>query len=126
MEGTRWRKAHWIVGVIALIIFVLSGSYMRWLADPPVEQRDSATRAIFRSRHIFLMLIAVMNLAVAAAGRPGRLRAIGSVVLLAAPVLLGAAFLTEPPAGLDARTFSTPALYSLFGAGVLLAIHGRK
>jgi hypothetical protein len=57
----NWSRAHWLVGLLTLIIFPLTGAYMRHMAVVP--NLDSVPRLIFRSRHLFLLLAAVANLA---------------------------------------------------------------
>jgi len=125
------RRIHWVVGIGALLLFVSSGAYMRWIHQPPVEELNDGTRALYRSRHIFLLLVSVANLARAAGASIPKAPATGatlfaSAILLVSPVLLAAAFYVEPPLGVDGRSYSTPALYSLFGAALVFAFQGRR
>ena len=39
----NWRRTHWIVGTATLVIFLLSGAYMRWIRGVP--DLDDVTRA---------------------------------------------------------------------------------
>jgi hypothetical protein len=131
MTEGRLRRIHWVVGIGALLAFVTSGAYMRWMHQPPVEELADASRALYRSRHIFLLLVAVANLARAAGLSPSKTPVNGamlvaSLILGVAPMLLVAAFAVEPPLGIDGRTYSTPALYSLFGAALIFAFQGRR
>jgi hypothetical protein len=125
------RRVHWAIGTVGLILFVFTGSYMRYIHVPPVEELDDISRAVYRSRHIFLLLIAVANLSravglAASDARVSRLGIAASVILCVAPALLGVAFFTEPPLGVSGRSYSTPALYSLFVAALILAFQGRR
>lgn len=126
------RRIHWFIGIAAAISFLLTGAYMRWAHEPPVEQLDDLSRAVYRSRHIFILLVALANLARAVSPTPSTTVKVGGASLLAsailclAPVLLTAAFFVEPPLGVSGRSFSTPALYSLFVAAVILALQGRR
>ncbi|HZP22701.1 MAG TPA: hypothetical protein VFB04_04595 [Terriglobales bacterium] len=43
----NWPRAHWFVGLSALIIFLVSGLYMLKLAAAPTL--DSVPRLVFRS-----------------------------------------------------------------------------
>jgi len=126
MHSELRRRLHWSVGVVALILFVLSGAYMRWVREPAVEESAAEIRAVYRSRHLFLLLGAVANLAYAAGILPqSRWTGFASAVLWVAPVLFAAAFCTEPEQGVTGRTFSTPALYTLFAAAVSMAVGAR-
>ena len=119
----NWVRAHWIVGTATLVIFLLTGAYMRWIRVPHVPQLDDVTRAVYRSRHLFLLLAAVSNLALAQAP-PAKQRAqrVVSILVLAAPALFLAAFMTEPAQGINGAPFSQIALYLLFAAAVVLAV----
>ncbi|MBS1826630.1 MAG: hypothetical protein JST93_15045 [Acidobacteria bacterium] len=126
MHSEQRRQLHWGVGVTMLILFLLSGAYMRWVREPGVKEATPEIRAVYRSRHMFLLLIAVANLAYAAGlSRKSRATSFASLVLCAAPILLSIAFLKEPEEGVTGRAFSTPALYTLFAAAVAMAIGAR-
>ena len=112
-----WARAHWLAGTVTLVLFALSGAYMRWVARVP-ELAD-LTRSVYRSRHLFILLAAVANLAMAGSARPRR---VASVPLLIAPVFLLVAFWTEPAQGIDAGPWSQIGLYLLFGAAVALVL----
>jgi hypothetical protein len=117
----NWQRAHWIAGITTLAVFPLTGAYMRWIAGVP--ELDDVTRAVFRSRHLFLLLAALINLALALAPRTPRLI---SLAALAAPALFLVAFAIEPPRGIEGGPFSQIAMYLLFLAGVALAWQGRR
>src|SRR5581483_10072632 len=93
---------------------------------------DGATRLLFRSTHIYLLFAALLNLALGLYLAPPRgrwrlaLQRAGSVLVLAAPWLLGAGFLTEPwLTGLD-RPYSRPAIYGSLAGMLLLLASGRR
>ena len=118
------RRLHLVVGFVALAAFLASGQYMD-LAYDHLRGLDDATRLLFRSTHIYLLFSALLNLVLGLYGTGGSpgwrcwLRRVGSALLLAAPSLFVAGFLTEPwLSGLE-RPFSRPALYASL-AGVLL------
>ncbi len=46
-----WSPAHWLVGLLTLLILPLTGQYMRYIVGVP--HLDSVPRLIFRSRHLF-------------------------------------------------------------------------
>ena len=84
-----------------------------------------ATRMMFRSRHIYILLSGLVNLAVGtyfvrrAGGWRRTLQAIGSILVLSAPLLLLAAFFTEPGLPGLRRHFTLPAIIIL-SVGTLL------
>ena len=121
----NWRRVHWITGIATLVVFLLSGAYMRWIREVP--QLDDVTRAVYRSRHLFILLAAVLNLALAMAP-PVKQRAAQAVsaLALASPVLFVAAFAVEPAQGIHGAPFSQIALYLLFAAAVILARIARS
>lgn len=80
---------------------------MRWVRTPPVPQSDDVTRAVYRSRHLFILLSAVVNLAFALApSAKQRSRQVVSTLVLVAPVLFVAAFAVEPARGIHGAPFS--------------------
>ena len=122
------RRLHLLVGLLGLAAFLASGQYMA-LAHDHLSGMDDARRLLFRSRHIYLLYAALLNLALGLslpegpAGWRRWLRRAGSVLILAAPPLLAAGFLTEPwLKGLD-RPYSRPAIYGSL-AGVVLHLLG--
>ena len=120
----NWPRAHWWVGTVSLVLFLLSGAYMRWIAHVP--ELNDITRAVFRSRHLFILLAALANLALAAGPRAaeGKQRGAASLVLIA-PLFLLPAFWVEPSQGIEAGPWSQVGLYLLFGAAALLALRTR-
>ena len=118
-----WPRAHWTVGSLTLIVFLLTGAYMRHFAH--VSTLDSVSRLVFRSRHLFLLLSAVANLALSS-GQPLRLgQRVASALILLSPFLLLVAFAVDPARGLKSSQIFHFGMYGLFAAGVLLAIGNR-
>jgi hypothetical protein len=123
----NWQRAHWIAGTATLVIFLMTGAYMRWIRIPHVPQLDDVTRAVYRSRHLFILLSAVLNLAFALApSAKQRARQVVSVFVLAAPVLFLVAFAVEPAEGIHGAPYSQIALYLLFAAAVILVRVARR
>jgi ABC-type Fe3+ transport system permease subunit len=120
------RRAHLLLGLVALAAFLGSGQYMD-LAHNHLRGLDDATRLLFRSTHIYLLFAALLNLALGlylVVEQPGWRRwcqRAGSALVLVAPLLLAVGFLTEPwLSGLD-RPYSRPAIIgSLVGMGLHL------
>src|SRR5262249_24088983 len=104
-----------------------SGQYMDRAVDH-LRGLDDTQRLLYRSRHIYLILAALLNVALGTyfeTARPGWRRwvqVVASTVILFAPPLLIVAFLVEPSlSGLDGP-YSKPAIYGCFGAVLLHAI----
>ena len=119
----NWPRLHWIVGLVTLIIFLLTGAYMRHVADVP--ELHNVPRLLFRSRHLFLLLTAVANLALAKSQQVGRAQQLASALVLVSPVLLLGTFFVDPQRGMHSSPIFRLAMYGLFVAGVLLAIANR-
>lgn len=118
-----WSRAHWLVGLLTLVIFPLTGQYMRHIVGVP--HVESVPRLIFRSRHLFLLVAGVANLALSNSQPFHRGQRVASVLILVAPFFLVAAFFIDPARGLDSSTVFRLAMYSFWIAGILLAIVNR-
>jgi len=118
------RFFHRVAGVLTVLAFLATGLYMRW-REPPVAELDPHLRMLFRSRHIYLLLSGLMNLAIGSYATPLRrhwandVALAGSVMLAASPILLFGAF------ALESELFGTPTgisqlgLYALYGGTLL-------
>jgi hypothetical protein len=112
------KLLHLFVGVFVLVTFLLTGQYMDYL-DVRSGALGETARMMFRSRHIYILLAGLVNLAVGAyfvervGGWRRRLQLVGTVFIIVAPVLMLAAFFSEPGrAGLQ-RHFTLPAVIIL-------------
>jgi heme A synthase len=118
------KRLHLILGIIVLVVFLFTGAYMD-AQQPPVRLQDGATRMMFRSRHIYVLFAALLNLSlgvyfVSAAVRWRRtLQHAGSGFIIAATVLLIAAFFYEARLPDLPRFFTTPAI-ALAAIGTLV------
>jgi hypothetical protein len=119
------RRAHLIVGIVALAAFAFTGRVMR-THIPPLHELGDNVRLMYRSRHIYLLASGIANVLLGIYLLPmrsamkRRLQHAGSVLLLAAPAFLFAAFFAETRQGLAASTWrSHYGIYALF-AGTLL------
>jgi hypothetical protein len=122
------RLAHRIIGLAGVVLFLASGMYMR-MGLPDLPAAEMRYHLLLRSRHIYLLAGALVNVALGLYltyshdSRLRRLQAIGSGLVLAAPLLLAAAFLLEAvPDQLD-RSIARWGLFSLFG-GMLMHLVG--
>ena len=118
-----WSRAHWLVGLLTLIAFPLTGAYMLHIATVP--HLDTVPRLMFRSRHLFLLMAAVVNLALSNSQPVHFVQRVASVLIMLSPVLLITAFFVDPARGLRSSQMFHFAMYGLFAAGVLLAIANR-
>src|SRR5207237_9752316 len=97
-------------------------------AGPP----GAASRMMSRSRHIYILLAGLVNLAVGtyfvrrAGGWRRTLQTLGSILVLAAPLLLLAAFFTEPGLPGLRRQFTLPAIIILAVATLLHAFTAER
>ena len=123
------RKTHLIVGILGLILFVLQGQYMD-LALAHLVGMEDAPRMLFRSSHIYLLLAALLNVVLGIYMRGNirflipKLQLVVSSIVLVAPFALLAGFFLEPHLADFMRPYTRPALYALFGIGVILSLVG--
>ncbi len=95
------RRLHLAIGVLGLMAFILSGQYMHWVHGH-LRGVPDGPRLFMRSAHIYLMWSSSLNLVLGCyfswpASRPWRaVQALASLLVLAAPVLLGVSFIFEP------------------------------
>ena len=119
----NWPRTHWIVGTLTLMLFPLAGLYMRYVAKVP--QLSDAPRLMFRSRFIFLLLIATVNLGLSYA-KPERLsQRLASILILAAPFVLFISFFVDPGRGVRSSAWTDFTMRGVFAAAVLLAVANR-
>ena len=105
-----FKRIHLIAGAAFFIAFLATGLVMRnqLRADATI---DHAVRFMRRADHVYLLFAALLNvlagLYLTPPPRPSRLPSIGSICLLAAPVLFLVAFFTEDAAGRLFRPLTT-------------------
>jgi hypothetical protein len=121
------RRVHGWNGVFWLVVFLGTGAYMRYFRVPPVDQLADVPRALYRSRHLYILGGALANLALSTFEiRRGWDRVISGLVLVA-PAFLLLSFVTDPEHGIHAPDlWLTLGQYSLFGAAALLAVRQMK
>ena len=125
------KLVHLLVGAFVLVAFLLTGQYMDYL-DVRSGALGETARAMFRSRHIYLLMAGLVNLGVGSyfvtRGRGWRrgLQLTGSALVLVAPVLMLAAFFTEPGVPGLQRHFTLPAVVILAVGTLLHALSGLR
>ena len=120
------RRAHLLLGALFLVAFVLTGQYMHRVHNH-LEGMADGPRLLYRTRHIFILLTALLHLCLGAYLRvsPERwrkaLQAAGSLLVTVAGVLFLIAFFQEPNLqGLE-TPFSHDAAYAIL-VGVILHV----
>ena len=119
------RRAHLVVGLGFVAVFVSTGIFMR-LRFPAAYEGDATMRMLYRSAHIYILLSALMNV-VAGIHMPapsGRLQRIGSMLLLVAPLFFLLAFAIEPAPARVYRPYAELGAISA-ASGTLLHLLGR-
>ncbi|HZS05768.1 MAG TPA: hypothetical protein VFD58_13095 [Blastocatellia bacterium] len=102
---TLLGKIHLIVGLLALLIFLYTGYHMRYHIHHLMEASDRL-RFSLRGNHIYILWSALLNLGVgthlkvSAVRWRAALQSAGSLLILAAPILVVLAFYYEPKTGL--------------------------
>jgi uncharacterized membrane protein YfhO len=125
------KRLHLWVGAIALLVFLLTGQYMDYL-DVRTNALGETARVMFRSRHIYLLLAGLVNLGVGAyfiyreRGWRRSLQLLGSSFVIIAPVLMLAAFFSEPGEPGLKRHFTLPAVVILTIGTLLHALSGMR
>jgi len=122
---SRLRITHLVAGLILLVIFPLTGVYLR-LRSPHLMQASDRLRFSMRGNHIYILFSSLIHLSLGASLRIsvarlwGRLQILGSVLLHLSSALVVAAFFYEPKDGLE-RPVTLLALV-MATAGVLLHV----
>jgi hypothetical protein len=131
--SNKLGQIHRWLGLIAVLVFFSTGVIMR-MHHLNLLPEDSGLRMLFRSRHIYMLFCGLLNLAVGLryslpdSGRGSRIGVIGSLLILIAPLLMAAAFFTEPLLMLHVGPLSIFGVYAAV-AGMLfygLAAWPRK
>ncbi|MEM7281115.1 MAG: hypothetical protein AAF438_05765 [Pseudomonadota bacterium] len=121
------RRLHFWLGVSGIVAFLLTGQYMDKVYDH-LEGLPNDVRMLFRSSHIYLLLVSVANLVLGlhlqrfSDSVKRVLQYIVSAILLVTPFVLLAGFFAEPHMDDLMRPYSRTALYGLFGAGITMII----
>ena len=128
MRGSqKLKRIHLIVGALGLVGFLLQGQYMD-LVHAHLEHMDDAPRMLYRSNHIYFLLTSLLNVVMGVYLPDGRppvrpiVQWVTSWIVLLAPALIMVGFLLEPGMQDFVRPFTRPALYGLFGVGVVLCL----
>jgi hypothetical protein len=130
-RGGNVRGLHLLIGLLALLAFLITGQFIRH-HQPPTPQLDDALRLLLRSRHIYILASALVNLMLglyleSKPGWRGVTQAAGSCMAMASPLFLILAFAAEPAQGFQPEMFrSSAGLYLLFLGSMLHLITGSR
>ena len=108
MPAPMLRRVHLIIGIAAIVAFLLSGQQLGH-HHPAMEQLPPELRMMYVSRHIYLLAGALVNTVLGLylqlqTPRWRRvLQIIGSILILTSVLALSMAFLAEPPLGMAGR-----------------------
>ncbi|HTG92005.1 MAG TPA: hypothetical protein VL866_05425 [Pyrinomonadaceae bacterium] len=117
------KRIHLVFGLVLVLVFLLTGQYMEYVHNRTLPD---GIRILYRSRHIYLLLNALINITLglyvqyAAAGWRRSIQLIGSVLIMVAPAFLLAGFFYEPPRGAN-QTIIAP--YGIFATAIGILLH---
>lgn len=117
------KRAHFILGITLVVVFLLTGQYMEYVHN---RELPDGARVLYRSRHIYILLNALINISLGLyirflpSGWRRSFQLIGSILIMIAPVFLLAGFFHEPPRGAD-ETKIAP--YGIFATALGMLLH---
>ena len=121
----KLRSIHLYAGWLFVLVFVLTGQYMRHVIHPAMEA-DSVLRFSMRANHIYILLFGLLHLCLGAYWRASvnarqqKLQIAGSGLLLTATAIAIAAFFFEPKVGEDRPAVLTAMVAAVVGIGLHL------
>jgi drug/metabolite transporter (DMT)-like permease len=124
------RSAHLIIGWLGVVVFLGTGQFMR-MRFPDVYVDDEALRYIYRANHVYVLLASLVNIVLGmyckVSDRPWRVWAarVGSILVMASPIILVLAFFIEAPNVTPDRVLTLLGVIAL-GAGVLGHVVGYR
>jgi undecaprenyl pyrophosphate phosphatase UppP len=117
------RRFHLVLGIVLVIVFLFTGQYMEYVHNRALPD---ATRLLYRSRHIYVLCNAMINIVLglyvqySAAGSRRSLQIVGSVLIMLAPLFLLTGFFYEPPRGIE---YTTIARQGVFATAIGILLH---
>lgn len=121
----KLRSIHLYAGWLFVLVFVLTGQYMRHVIHPAMVA-DPVLRFSMRANHIYILLFGLLHLCLGAYWRASRnglqqkLQLAGSGLLLTATVIAIAAFFFEAKVGEDRPFVLTAMVAAVVGVGLHL------
>jgi hypothetical protein len=117
------KRIHFVFGMVLVLVFLLTGQYMEYVHNRTLSD---GVRLLYRSRHIYLLLNALINITLGLyvqygpSGWRRSLQIMGSVLIIVAPAFLLAGFFYEPPRGAN-QTIIAP--YGIFATAIGILLH---
>lgn len=114
------RSIHLYGGWLFVLIFTLTGVYMRTVIHPAMKA-DPVLRYSIRANHVDILLLGLLHLCLGAYWRPSessrnqKLQVAGSALLLFATVMVIAAFFLEPKVGPDRPVLTISIVVAVLG-----------
>jgi hypothetical protein len=124
----KLRKLHVVVGLAGVVAFLVTGVYMR-AGFPDLYAANEVVRYLYRSNHVYVLLASLVNVALGvhlapvAPGWRATVSTLGSILALAAPVVLCWAFFIEAPKASPERVLTLLGVVAL-AAGIALHVLG--
>jgi hypothetical protein len=124
----RLRQLHFAVGLAGVVAFLATGAYMR-AGFPDLYAANEVLRYLYRSNHVYVLLASLINVALGvhlapiAPGWRATVSKMGSILALAAPVVLCLAFFLEAPKASPERVLTLVGVAAL-AAGIALHVLG--
>ncbi|WP_298779672.1 hypothetical protein [uncultured Polaribacter sp.] len=117
-------KIHFYFGIIAVIIFLLTGQYMHHNFGH-LKDMELMNRALFRAGHLYILLFGLINISLGTHFKISeiifikRVQQFGSTIIFMATFLVIYGFFTELPTEQIERPLTRNSLYLiLFGVSV--------
>lgn len=120
----KFAILHFVIGLVFLILFLLSGVYMSQ-NFPELYSGREEIRMMYRATHIYILMSALLNLITGSyllnLKNPNfvKIRVVASGLIYITPVLFSIAYIYEPPAYLIDRPITFWTVLCLF-SGVML------
>lgn len=125
------KALHLIVGLLLVVIFLLTGQYMAF-HNPRMDELSDGVRMLYRSRHIYILLGGLLNLAVGTyfvyrqQGWRRVLQIVGSCLIVGAPFVSVGAFFHEPQLTGLSGSLTLPAIIAFFAGTLLHLLSGSR
>ena len=125
------RKLHFALGLTGVAAFIVTGAYMR-AGFPDLYAMNEVLRYLYRSNHVYLLLASLVNVALGvhltapAPGWRAGVSLLGSVLALAAPVVLCLAFFLEAPVPTPERVLTLIGVVAVTAGIALHALGGLR
>jgi hypothetical protein len=124
-----FRKLHLAIGLAGALAFIVTGAYMR-AGFPDLYAANEVLRYLYRSNHVYVLLASLVNVALGLHSTPPArgwrvaVSSIGSLLALAAPVVLCFAFFLEAPVPTPERVLTLIGVVAVTAGIALHALGG--